>query len=72
MPVVDLTSDSSESNLDLTHLLKIIDDELGLPPWLGAPCGGSGVAGVDGSGFAGLGLQLKAEIGEGRGLGVKW
>nr|XP_011464116.1 PREDICTED: uncharacterized protein LOC105351473 [Fragaria vesca subsp. vesca] len=30
--VVDLTSDSGESNPDLTHLLEASDDELGLPP----------------------------------------
>ncbi|KAK9934763.1 hypothetical protein M0R45_021896 [Rubus argutus] len=32
VPVVDLTSDSGESNPDLTHLLEASDDELGLPP----------------------------------------
>ncbi|PRQ40381.1 hypothetical protein RchiOBHm_Chr4g0435381 [Rosa chinensis] len=32
VPVVDLTSDSGESNPDLAHLLEASDDELGLPP----------------------------------------
>ncbi|XP_021299700.1 uncharacterized protein LOC110428250 [Herrania umbratica] len=32
VPVVDLTSDSSESQPDLGYLLEASDDELGLPP----------------------------------------
>jgi hypothetical protein len=32
VPVVDLTSDSSESQSELGYLLEASDDELGLPP----------------------------------------
>ncbi|GMI99919.1 hypothetical protein like AT1G13360 [Hibiscus trionum] len=40
VPVVDLTSDSGESQPDLGYLLEASDDELGLPPPTASTTGG--------------------------------
>ncbi|XP_022776952.1 uncharacterized protein LOC111318383 [Durio zibethinus] len=43
LPVVDLTSESGESQLDLGYLLEASDDELGLPPPTATTTGGEEV-----------------------------